>query len=168
MKHNQKGFSLVELIIVMAIMAVIAVVGLTSFSLVTGQNVKSCASDLQSYIAQTKVQAMSRADETLTLKETSDGIYVNLSVEGKDVQIGKSGIQVKYQKSDGTTVNISDAQAQTLTLSFDRSSGAFKPLEDNSYCTAISIHGAGRTYQITLIPSTGKYYLEMGTWDEEE
>lgn len=158
MGRNQKGFTLVELIVVIAIMAVVATMGLLSFSVVTGQDVKSCAADIKSYIGQTKVHAMSRANATMTLSVKSDGVYVNLSVEGHDVQVGKSGIAVSYRTDDGGTVTLN--ATDTLVLSFDRSSGAFLQLPDGKYCTAIVLNGGGRTITITLIPQTGKYYID--------
>lgn len=48
------------------------------------------------------------------------------SVDGDEVKIGKMGVSVSYQDTDGNTVNVTGATE--LELSFDRSSGAFKPL----------------------------------------
>lgn len=159
MKENQKGFTLVELIVVMAIMGVVATMGLLSFSLVTGQNVKSCASDLESYLAQTKMQAVSKASADLTISVKPDGVYANLSVEGRDVKVGKTGIDISYSTSDGREITLTGTES--LTLSFDRSSGAFLELPDHTYCTGIFVRGAGRTLKITLVPQTGKYYTEV-------
>lgn len=64
---NQQGFSLVELIVVIAIMGVLAVGGLISLSLVSGQHVKSCYKELEAHLQQARLMAMSKADASLTV-----------------------------------------------------------------------------------------------------
>ena len=184
MKRNQKGFSLVELIVVLAIMSVLTTVGLLSFSLVTGQSVRSCASDLESFISQTRIQAMSRADASLAIYVKNDGVYATLTASSNGTEfeidtqkIGKSSITVKYTTDDGQTYTLqplsgdkpTDAEKEdlnkTLVLGFDRSSGAFKQLlwwsGGTVNCTEIRLEGGSSPIKIILVPQTGKYYTEM-------
>lgn len=159
MRKNQKGFSLVELIVVIAIMAILTTVGLLSFSIVSGRQVIGCAKEIESYISQTKVQALSRASAKLEIFVKSDGVYVNLSVEGRDVKVGKSGIQVKYKTTDGAEVSLTESER--LVISFDRSSGAFQTLPGlSTYCKEITVEGGRHSRKIILIPQTGKFYIE--------
>lgn len=158
-RRDARGFSLVELIVVIAIMAVLMTTGLVSMSLVSGQNVKSCVSEAESYLSRTRLEAMSRENAELKLLVKNDGVYVNLSVEGRDVKIGKSGISVSYETTGGTTVDVSGSTE--LIISYDRSSGAFKPLPGSAeYCERIIFTGSGRTVSLRLVPQTGKYYRE--------
>ena len=160
--HDQRGFSLVELVVVIAIMGVLAVGGLLSMSLVFGQNVKSCYKELESYLQQTRMMAMSRADATLKIYTKSDGVYVYSSTENREVKIGKAGISVSYHDTNGNTVDVTGATE--LEISFDRSSGAFKPLSVgggvSNYCDMIKLTDGERTYQLKLVPKTGKFYLD--------
>ena len=160
--HDQKGFSLVELVVVIAIMGVLAVGGLLSMSLVFGQNIKSCYKELESYLQQTRMMAMSRADATLKIYTKVDGVYVYPSVENREIKIGKVGISVSYHDTNGNTVDVTGATE--LEISFDRSSGAFKPISISSgvsnYCDMIKLTDGDRTYQLKLAPKTGKFYLD--------
>ena len=59
-KSNNQGFSLVEMIIVIAIMAImITTVGL-SLSLVSGRKVKKCAEEIVSTIERTRVLSLGK------------------------------------------------------------------------------------------------------------
>ncbi len=156
---NQKGFSLVELIVVIAIMGIVAVGGLISMSLVSGQNAKGCCEELESYIQQTRMTAMSRADATLKIYTKSDGVYVRLSTASEEVRIGKVGISASYVDTGGNTVNLTSGTE--LEISFDRSSGAFKPLGGGTnYCDKIVLKQGERIYTLKMIPRTGKFYRE--------
>lgn len=158
MRQDQKGFSLVELIVVIAIMAIVTTVGLTSFSLVTGQQVKSCTANIEGYIGQTRMQALSRDSGSLMLEVLDNGVFATLS-SGENVKVGSSGITISYSSDDGSEVTL--GEGDTLSLSFDRSSGAFSPLaETGAYCTEIRVQGSGRLMRIVLIPRTGKFYVE--------
>lgn len=165
LKSKQNGFTLVEFIVVIAVMGVMIGGGLLSYSLVTGKNAKNCGAQLESYLAKAKVESMSRQAATLKVFAADDGIYVNLSTESRDVKIGNRGLTVTYEAvEDGggapQTHTLIEDGSNSLNLSFDRSSGAFKPLESNIYCEKIVIADASRTVTVILIPETGKYYIE--------
>lgn len=161
MKRNNKGFSLVELIVTICIMAVVTTVGLLSFGLVSGRQVISCAEEINSYIGKTRVEALSRENAELEVWVASDGVYVNLSLgatPGQDTQVGKTNISVKYKTSTGAEVTLTETQR--LSLSFDRGSGAFKFPGMGAEVREIIIGGGNHTRKIILIPQTGKYYIE--------
>ena len=67
-KSNDKGFSLVELIVVIAIMAVLLGVLTLSLSLLMGTEAKQACSKMDGQLNEVKTSAMSRYDETLKLK----------------------------------------------------------------------------------------------------
>lgn len=165
MIRNQKGYTLIELVVVIAIMSVVISVGVTSYGLVVGQNIKGCTADVQGYIAQTRVQALSRADASLTLYTSNKGVFVNLSTEGRDVKIGRPSIEIKYttvNRTTNATTEVELSETEKLVLRFDRSTGAFQPINGttDTYCTSIILTSGGRIRTIKLIPQTGKYYLE--------
>ena len=68
------GFSLIEVIVVMAILAIVGTASLISLSIVSGQNIKSCYRELEGYMQETKMRAMSRENNpSMTLYIGSDG-----------------------------------------------------------------------------------------------
>ena len=157
------GFSLIEVIVVMAILAIVGTASLISLSIVSGQNIKSCYRELEGYMQETKMRAMSRENNpSMTLYIGSDGgVYVALSDTGEDIRIGKSGLTVKYVTSSGT-YQISGSQK--LEIGFERSTGAFKkvtiPSGAKEYCDSIILSDGRRTFTMKLVPKTGKYYRE--------
>ncbi len=158
MRRDHRGFSMIELVVVIAIMAILSTVGVLSYGMVSGRQVISCAEEIESYLGQTKTQALSRASADLEIFIGDDGVYVNPSIENRDIKVGKSGITVKYQTDDGTEFTLSDTER--LVISFDRSSGAFQALADGSYCKSITLDNGRHSRKIVLIPSTGKFYIE--------
>lgn len=160
MRQNQKGFSLIELLVTITILTLVTSFSIISYGLVVGQNIKGCTSDVQSYIARTRVEALSRQETKLTLSVSDLGVFAKLSIESEAKKIGRPSISISYTTDKGNTVTLSSTQ--NLVLSFDRSTGAFMPLEGTTdeFCTAIILTSGSQTRTITLIPKTGKYYLE--------
>jgi prepilin-type N-terminal cleavage/methylation domain-containing protein len=72
MKRNNRGFTLVEILVVVAILG--ALIGIISMSVssVFSERAKRCASEADAYISMCKVNCMSRAGD----------IYIVLDVDG--------------------------------------------------------------------------------------
>ena len=68
-KNNNKngGFSLVELIVVIAIMAVLTGIASMSLASVMGVSVKQCARDIQSAANQTRVSTLGKDEVIMTI-----------------------------------------------------------------------------------------------------
>ncbi|MBR1932033.1 MAG: prepilin-type N-terminal cleavage/methylation domain-containing protein [Lachnospiraceae bacterium] len=158
--QDSRGFSLVELIVVIAIMSVVSAGVLMSMSVVTGQNIKSCYAQLDSNIENARLLAMSKNNVTIKLYAKANGeVYIKLSNATDEVRIGKRGLSVRYMTNTG----VQDAtEAAPLELAFDRSTGAFKPLNGTTdvYCQKIILSDGKRTFTMRLVPKTGKIYRE--------
>lgn len=152
MKGNNKGLSLVELIVVIAIMAVLIGIGTFSLSLLFGTQAKSCAQKVSAMLSETKTGCMSRFDETMTLSYrkkvadsdpgydpsvTSDGYYAENRVftmkkdaslfEAASTQMRRMGsprVVITVHLTDGTVFEL--GENNSITVSFDRASGAFE------------------------------------------
>lgn len=90
-KWNEKGFSLVELIIVIAIMAVVIGTVVFSVSMVFSANAKTCCNNLQRAIADCKVTTMGKSEAWLVLYRGSDNqiycqMYYNEAVIENDAE----------------------------------------------------------------------------------
>lgn len=178
--RDNRGFSLVELIVVIAILSVIAGVSVSMLGVVPKARVNSCAKKLVSQLEKTRTNSLSFKDASLYLYRDTDGIYADLVIDKGGTspvtlteRIGDKELTVKYTLADGTgggttyeLGNVSDGGAK-LILSFNRSSGAFKypsimdgtglgPTEQTVYCNKITISYGSRVREIKLIPLTGK------------
>ena len=100
-KWNEKGFSLVELIIVIAIMAVVIGTVVFSVSMVFSANAKTCCNNLQRAIADCKVTTMGKSEAWLVLYRGSDNqiycqMYYNEAVIENDAEGNPKDIHPQY------------------------------------------------------------------------
>ena len=143
MEKDNKGFSLVELVIVVGIMAVMLSFIFYSFSLLTGQNARECANNLTSALGKEKTYALTKsatADCYMEIIQDTDGSYYvryyvpENALDMKWVQldkqkIGKGSVDIVCHFKDTVSGGESDWQiqsGQSLIVVFDRISGKFK------------------------------------------
>lgn len=179
-KSNNRGFSLVEVIVVVAILGALVLTLSGSFSAVKSANAKSCASEIDSMLSKCKVNAMSRAYNVyLEIYMTEDGVCVaycesEVSSSGGFTEItreesivGKKSLSVSYVVNGAETA-LSVSAGNKLYLAFDRTTGAMLTvkiaasyagalIENNYYCTAIYVYGGPAVKTVELIPQTGKH-----------
>lgn len=187
-KSNNQGFSLVELVIVMAIMAVVVTTVGLSISLVSGRKVKKCADEIVSTIERTRVLSLGKDQgqvEFILSQDDASGDYHVRIYQGSNASdgpildrvVGKDPIEVKVRFSDGTeevlgnilgnSPHAIDASGEKgLRLIFNRASGAFEKGTNvagdvKTYCDKIVVTGNGRTIEITTVGPTGKILQEV-------
>ncbi len=164
MKRNQ-GYSLVELIVVIAIMAVLTGTVTISVSAVGGFKAKECTKNIQSYINKTRVSTMGKNSVVLHLyKGADDAFYAQTITNGTAdaaQQIGKKTVTVKYTDGDDLT-SMSELDTTGVYIEFDRSSGAMKlPASGPSiYVHKITVSQGSKNYVITIYRETGKVVVE--------
>ena len=165
MKQN-KGYSLVELITVIAIMGVLLGAGIIQISLLTGYYASECAEELSSQLNKVQIVNMARKSTEIEIyKDTSGPYYVKI-VENRGIdseehttvkQVGRSSLLITYSMnaddSDVTELN----ESNKLVLQFDRASGALK-----SGCHRIWIRqkNSQKVYTITIHKETGKIKVD--------
>ncbi len=162
MRRDNRGYTLIELMVVVAIM--VTLVGVLSLSLNTvfSSRAKRCAYAIDSYIDMCRIRSLSRAGTVyITLELDGEGRVLGSYYEGTPAALKSTellsggGVDVVYTVGGAdTALSVSNK----LTLAFSRESGAFKPVSGTDYCTEIRVT-AGRTYVITLVPSTGSHYI---------
>lgn len=166
MKSDNRGMSLVEIIIVVAILAIVAGGVAMGLGFVTGKSVDECANKLRAAIQSNRTTTMGKLSAKLEICVKADGIYVKETVgtageaapRVSETRIGDADLEIKYAVSGGgyTTLPV----GASLEISFNRSSGAFNPLPGGGYCTEIVISKGGREKKLTLYYLTGKVELQ--------
>lgn len=132
LKENNKGLSLVELIVVIAIMC-IAVGSLSlSMSLVTGAEAKKAYQKIDSIIDEARTGSMSRFNETLTIKYMekdtayseggglsgsieSDGYYGVLTMYALKAVAATGDTEIKHPTVDTTGIEVSSKETRKLS-----------------------------------------------------
>lgn len=182
-KNNNKngGFSLVELIVVIAIMAVLTGIASMSLASVMGISVKQCARDIQSAANQTRVSTLGKDEVIMTITKgnkakSSEAYYCTIVTKdglGKTTEneekIGKSNLDITYVLSDSKGNKTSDItldDTHSLTIKFNRGTGAMAPCmkSDGSsggdyYCMQIKVKKSSTEKIISFYPETGKVSL---------
>ncbi|MBQ6888616.1 MAG: type II secretion system protein [Lachnospiraceae bacterium] len=179
---NNKGFSLIELIVVVAIMAIMGSFIFISFGLLSGQDARECASNLSTALDKEKNYALVRSGETdcyVEIVQTTDNYLARYSVPKKVTEKDSDMVQIEEESLGEQSVIIScykdddfeDSNVGTfkgmvtdtniLKIKYNRVNGEIKEIKlgSESDINVIQIE-KGRTYVIKLYTATGKHTLE--------
>jgi len=173
MKDN-RGFSLVEMVIVVAIIAVLSSATIAGLGYIWGTNVRSCANELKTAIGKTQITTMGKTETTLHIyKDATSGDYykqeyivngLSAAPSSEDPQkIGSGLVDVQFRTfPSGTLISLSGGNS--LDIQFDRSSGAQKKMTAGAgageYCDQIIVSFGSRKANVVLVPATGKVYID--------
>lgn len=171
MKKDNRGFSLIELIIVLAILAVLTLGVSYGVGLLTDKPAEQCATKLQSYITDCRVTTMGKLSAVLYLYMDGDRLMVKKNIDGTETvtSLG-SGVAVSYRVTGDAadSYRTLGGASSPLVISFNRSSGAFEPLGvmgsefTGKYCLEIKVEvpGNDKVKLLKLSYLTGKIVLE--------
>ena len=182
--NKNSGFSLVELIIVIAIMAIVVTVAGLSVGTLTGRRVRKCADEIVSTIERARVLTLGKEQNNVecvisydsTDKEYHAMVYQVINgtpTEVSDRVVGRDPIQVQVYFDDDThAYSLTElkgalpyaSSTQGLHLVFNRASGAFEagPCEaggtKKNFCKRIVVSNSDgtRRIEITTVGRTGK------------
>lgn len=163
---DNRGFSLVELIVVLAILAIISVGAVNSFGLLYSTSAKETATKLNSAMSKARTEAMSKSQASLQIYEKDSAYYVKFTINGNEespIQIGSSRVKITYSTSNSPDTEL-DLPSGGLTIEFDRDTGGFKSMGGNGsgeiYCKKITVTSGSKTYNLICERLTGKTRIE--------
>lgn len=181
MKKNNKGLSLVELVIVVAIITIFAGFTLYNVANIPGYRARECSRKITSNLNELKVKTLGKAkcngDYVWVLHKKNGQFYIKSMVEchsstpqlNEQIKISKGRLTVTYLGSSGTPEELEEGKA--IKLCFDRASGALYACgsnemsdADSDYATTgslttikeITVKGGAKTYTTKLVAATGK------------
>lgn len=179
---NRQGFSLIELIIVMAIAAVMIGGATLTIGALSGTNTKEFAYEINSALTELKAKNMSGAKSLyLHIYRYNDSFYLKyadsasiaLDDTGKEIGSPSMKVNVTYDVQDNSNNKLPD-ELQTLSTGSDICIGITK--KDGSYVyfpktvggtdkravREISVSSqSGSGYIVYMVTETGNHYVEV-------
>lgn len=171
---NNKGFSLIELIIVIAILSVLTGVSAVGLGYLYSTNVKSSIKKVDSSLQKVQSFTVSKStggkDMGLKLKKTADGFYAeymgipNLS----DEKFGEKNLKVYYMDNSGVWSEVT--AVKPLEVYYDRATGGLLPLSGTTYISKIrlttsseanAVNDASKCCTVEISKITGKTTVKV-------
>ncbi len=155
---NQKGFTLLELVVVVTILGILLGVTVPSIASVSHGKARRATAFIMDALAECRIMTVSgKKDPSLQLFQDREGsVWLAIYVDGtavKTLELGKH-IALRYRQSgDSSPIAVSEVSDKKLILRFHRDTGAFSPLDSGKYCELIFV---GK-YAIECTPATGYY-----------
>ncbi len=169
-KKKNAGFSLVELIVVVAIISVLITAVAITFSVVGKANAKSYATTLKQAIASARSDTMGRVQNTYELIITGNDdetVDVRIGETGSKKKIGEKDIPVELY-SDGALVKM--VPGRVFRMRFSKSDGHVTYMHfDGGAIDAFDSPGelqiqcgsnSGKHYTVHVVKQTGKVYMD--------
>lgn len=169
MKKNNKGLSLVEVIIVVAIMSVLAGITTIGLSSVISRPAEECGKKIVSTLRDAKVTTMGKRSCYVELSQATAGapVYMTEYINGTaqiPVKVGEKNITVSIT-TEASTFDLS--AVQTIKIAYKRETGGFDKTTytqggspKSEYLRTIVISKGNKTYTINLAYLTGKITIE--------
>ncbi|MCM1160016.1 MAG: type II secretion system GspH family protein [Roseburia sp.] len=182
MKEN-KGFSLIELIVIMAVMGIVITFGVIKSDVLFSYRAQEAYKKVVNTLTTEKVQVLahSKLTKTVSVKDTfggvntdiqNDGVYIEfykydnsiyaktyvmgVAKEEKGNKIAGRGVTMICKGAGLTDEELVGGEGNGIMFSYDRSTGAFLPYKDGKYIEEIYILGGSRQYELKLMKKTGK------------
>lgn len=153
---ERDGFSLMEMIIVIAILGMITGGIAVTYNMVRSADVKGMAYDIDSSLMNLKSKNMgSNKQLFMHLYKQSGNYFIDYTEEesytpsGEGESVGESGISLKYDGKELTDGGV-------ITIGIQKKDGAFSvgPEEIEVYDNNVN------DYMVYLVKDTGKHYVE--------
>jgi len=162
LRKNNKGVSLVEIIIVVAIMTIIGATVVLSTRVATDKHVNSCALKLASSLEQTRNLALGKQSACVELTQNAnDYVYLQMHVDGNPygdrVAIGRPGITINVDRSGLAPSTVGPT---SLFINFSRSNGS---VTDANPVTKLTVTNGRREYEVIIDTFTGRVTTNLKT-----
>jgi Tfp pilus assembly protein PilE len=174
MKDN-KGFTLAELVVIMAVLAILIGVGIGNLGVLDTYNSRECKSKVATALKNNKMDCLSKSATNTEASDTSSSAdsyllfeYVNNSIYATSVVKGERGTKEKVTKGSKTSLTFKSttgsltmpADVTEYRIGFCRSTGALLAYGANGICSEIEITTGAKKRYIYLETKTGKILTE--------
>ena len=163
-KVDNRGMSLVEIIVVLAFMAVIAGMAGYGLNLVSKKPVEECTKKVEIVLNRNRTNSMGTKeawvefyvkDGRVTVLEYTLSGRTGATAQTTEAVIGDKDVNLRFTYNDGSEVAL---DATHRRIAFTRDSGALVSEADGRVCTKIEVYKVSTGYKktIELVELTGK------------
>ncbi len=165
MKNNNAGFSMVELLIVIAVIAVLSVSSISAFGYLGMANASKCASEIDMSLSNLRSKNMAKSSSTyMYVYQYDDNYYVSyvedtpgydpesFTPNGDGEQIANSSVTVSFDD-----VPIDQDGEAFVYVSVRKKDGAYITAANPT--SKFTISGQS-SYNVVLVKNTGKHFKE--------
>ncbi len=155
LKKQNKGFTMVELLIIIAVIAILAPMFVTSMADVFTSSASEAAEDASSLLSFTRVATLSGEIDPyveIYYDSTENNYYGIFVANGEQEQIeiiGSSSVEIHYTTTDETRVKIESGAP--LRLEYDNTGALLSPKDIKS----IDFSSGSALYVLDITPATG-------------
>ncbi len=158
-KINNSGFSLLELLIVIAILSIMLVGAVWGFNIVNNANVAKAANNFENVLDTARAQAMAKGPDAgmLTFTMVGGKLFYQMGdpATAERIELCASAVTVSYFFSDYASRSGGNvfADGTTVTLIFNQD-GTVRQSPPNTFTKMIFSHGS-RNSEVILYTETG-------------
>lgn len=165
MKKHTKGFSMIELIIVVAIIGIFTGLVSIGFGYIQSGNIRSAAQTINSTLSKLKYDAMSKENKQyMYIYQAGNGYYLLCSdQEASSLSFTAGNGQLICNTSCSVTVDGGTAIGTSpKRIAYKKGSGGFDTSKSTitQEITIKRSDGTGSGYVVHLVTETGKHYVE--------
>lgn len=162
---KSKGFSLIELVVVIAIMAVLTGLISLSISTIWGYYARQCSEDMKSELNTVRTSTMGKDSVVLEFyRDTDEAYYAKIITNGdtsnaRIERVGRKTVTVKYSLEEDYS-NVQELTSVPVAIEFDRGSGEVKKDSNGKCLSKMWISQGSITRELTIYQLTGKVELK--------
>lgn len=153
---NQKGVTLIEILVVVAILSIAAGSAGIGMSLAYSRDAEKCAKTINSALENTRMLSMSEKGVfTMEVDMENNILLIRNSEETEPV------LREELQSRVQIYLPV-DTSATSVTVQFDKSTGKVLSMsaEDNGILRITAENNSGKKASVILVKGTGKHYVE--------
>ena len=143
MRHKNKGFTLVEMVITVAIFSILLGILVPSLNSILGFRAQRAANSIAGALDKTKIEASNRLVGEMKLEKTANGYYISYYLdrgktggesnvkEDQPEKIAPAKTLISYKTDDGTVHQMENGDS--IVLTYDRATGGFLPIQGKAW-----------------------------------
>lgn len=174
--NNDRGFTLIELIVVILIMAILGVGSMAGYNLLNTSTAEKTADRIIAVLDYIQMENMTKSKAyTMKIEKIADDYRLNIiSTNSAGTEVIKSTEILELDNGNiifennvdlvqilVSSVPVSGWQvADKLVIGFRKDTGGVKEYATDHYVTRIGFTASSRTYYLRIVTATGKHYIE--------